>query len=89
MLRDKQFVAIVSAGAIAGEIEALVSRGALTVRRGAEAVVARATEIPEEAIPYDVSEAAHEFLRYALGRSAVAPGWYVAWRESLVRRPSW
>ena len=90
MNRHAAFVAIVQTGALVQELHGLVV-DRMVPRRRAVAVVARATEIPEEAIPQDVAEAAGAFLDYAFARAAhgEAPEWYAIWRESLLVRPSW
>ena len=90
MQRDKQFVAIVQTGALVQEMHGLVV-DRMVPRRRAVAVVARATEIPEEAMPLDVAEAANAFLDYAFARGGYTepPEWYATWLDSLAVRPSW
>ena len=90
MNRHTQFVAIVQTGALVQELQGQVF-DRMVPRRRAVAVVARATEISEDAIPLDVAEAANAFLDYAFARAGYsnAPEWYEMWRESLVVKPSW
>jgi hypothetical protein len=88
MTHFQRFLWVVQTGAMAAEVNYLLALHYATTtgtappaaQKNAVDVVARATQIDEEAVGPDSEVAARQFLLYAYGKEP-APRWYDEWRE--------